>query len=427
MLVDSEMDLRECVNILRRKWRIVITVAIIAFVAAGLFSFLLPPVYEAKAVILVARPPLQTGAPPDPMNPGLKIATVLSADLSAGTLAAFATLPAVTRRVARVAGEGTSAKPELSEKLVVRPVPNTNLLELSVRGRDAVRVARVANVWASVVATEGWGLFSAEAEQSYRFFDSQVSGAGKRLLAAEEAVRNFNGTSRIGLLQARVGAVTGQIAGYLTRLTDLSVELQKSETELAEIPSQIRHYPEKLVLSRSITTDPFVLQAASQAEKRDFVELSRLSMRNEELNPLYTNLEQARANASIRVGVLKAEYARVSQAVERLNHELSGLQDELAAQQLRSAELAQAVNDAKQVYDVLVQRRDEARVASASQAGAAKVVSEAVVPDRPVGPHKALNMILGALLGLMGGTVVALMVEHFTAPSPALRPSSAHV
>lgn len=420
------MDLREYLSILRRRWRIVIAVAVAAFAVAGLFSFLLPPVYEAKAVILVARPPVQTGAPPDPMSPGVKISTVLSPDLSVETLAAFATLPAVTQRVARLVGQGTNNnRPKISEQLVVRPVPNTNLLELKVRGRDPARVTRVANLWTSVVATEGQGLFSAEAQQSYRFFDDQVSEARKRLLAAEEALRNFNATSRMGLLQARVSAVTGQIAGYQTRLTELSVELQKSETELAQIESQIRRQPEKLVLSRSITADPFVLQAASQAEKRDFVELSKLSMRNEELNPLYTNLNQARANASIRVAVLKAEYARVSQVVERLNYELSGLQDQLAAQQFQSTELAQALSEAKQVYDVLVQRRDEARVASASQAGPVKVIG-AVVPDRPVGPHKTLNMILGAMLGIVGGTVLALAVEYFTVPSPELRPSSAH-
>jgi len=168
-----------------------------------------------------------------------------------------------------------------------------------------------------------------------------------------------------------------------------------------------------------------VLQAASQAEKRDFIELSKLSMRNEALNPLYTNLDQARANTFIRIAAARAEYARVSQTIAQLKGELSRLQDELAAQQFQSTQLTRALNDAKQVYDVLVQRRDEAKVASASPAGSARVVSEAVAPDAPVAPRRALNMALGGILGLLGGTLLAFVLEYVARPSAEMRSSSA--
>ncbi len=79
-------------------------------------------------------------------------------------------------------------------------------------------------------------------------------------------------------------------------------------------------------------------------------------------------------------------------------------------------QLARSVENAKQVYDLLLQRREEARVASASQTGSVRLVAEAVVPDMPVGPRKVLNMTLAAILGLMAGTMLAFGVEYFAAP-----------
>ncbi len=157
---DIDIDLRKYLSVLRRRWPAIAAVAAVAVLTAAILSFLLPPVYEAKAVLLVARAPLQAGAAPDPMTPGVKIAAVLASDLPTGTLAAFATLPAVEQRVARLAGEPTR---RLARTLSVRPVPNTNLLELRVREHTPQRAAQIANLWASVVAAGSHALFSTEA------------------------------------------------------------------------------------------------------------------------------------------------------------------------------------------------------------------------------------------------------------------------
>src|SRR5579884_343584 len=151
---DIDIDLRKYLSVLRRRWPAIAAVAAVAVLTAAILSFLLPPVYEAKAVLLVARAPLQAGAAPDPMTPGVKIAAVLASDLPT------ATLPAFEQRVARLAGEPTR---RLARTLSVRPVPNTNLLELRVREHTLQRAAQIANLWASGVAAGSHALFSTEA------------------------------------------------------------------------------------------------------------------------------------------------------------------------------------------------------------------------------------------------------------------------
>lgn len=159
--------------------------------------------------------------------------------------------------------------------------------------------------------------------------------------------------------------------------------------------------------------------------KRDFVELSKLKLSTEELNPVYINLDQAKASLSVQAPALRAEQAKVAQAIAGMNDELDQLRKRLVAQPLMQTRLARSVENAKQVYDVLLQRREEAKVASASQTGSVRLVAAAVVTDVPVGPRKVLNMTLAAILGLMTSTMMlAFVIEYFAAPAPVTVPSS---
>jgi uncharacterized protein involved in exopolysaccharide biosynthesis len=272
----------------------------------------------------------------------------------------------------------------------------------------------VANAWAAVVERESLALFSAEAYRVRAFFDTRLTGARQRLDAAERTVRTFAGTSQIGILQARVDALTRQIAEYRSRRTDLSVSMRRAETELAQIQTELRRQQRIVALSKSITADPFLHQAASEVTRRGVVELSTLTLKSEELNPVHVTLDRARSEAAVRVAALKAERDQVRQENTRLDGELAVVRDTLAGQQLRQTQLLRAQGNARQVYDVLQLRREEAAVAAATLAGSLRIVVEAAVPFEPVGPNVARTLALAALVGLIAGTMLAFAIEYVT-------------
>lgn len=410
--MDDEIDLRQYFAVLWR-WRYTIAaVAIASAIAAGVFSSLVPPVYEARAMVLVTKPSIQVGSVPSDVNPGLKIGAVLVSDLPTETLVAFAKSPSVLQSVEkRMIGDSrSSAAPGMT--FSAQSIRNTNLVEFRVRGRDPGLAAKAANEWAGVVASQSEALFSTEARQSFAFFSSRMREANQQLGTAESSLRDFNASSQIALLQARVSAVTQQISSYQSRLVDLSVAFERSEAELFQTEAQLRNQPKSLTLSKSITTDPFLHRAASDATQRDFVELSKLQLRSEELNPVFINLTQTRANLVVQVAALRAERDRIVKALAQLTGDLERLRREFATQQLLQSQSTRAVENAKQVYEVLLQRREEARVASVSQIGSARLASPAIVPEIPIGPRKAVNIVLGTLLGLMAGVIVSFVLEY---------------
>jgi uncharacterized protein involved in exopolysaccharide biosynthesis len=53
--MEDEIDLREYLHVLIRHWKLIVSITLIAVIAAVLVGFLAPPTYEAKASVLITE------------------------------------------------------------------------------------------------------------------------------------------------------------------------------------------------------------------------------------------------------------------------------------------------------------------------------------------------------------------------------------
>ncbi|HLJ60086.1 MAG TPA: GNVR domain-containing protein [bacterium] len=408
------MDIEGFVDVLVKRWPVGVAVALASVVIGALIGVTLPPIYEAQALILVSRPPVQVGTPPDPTGPGLKIGEVLSQDLPAAAVVEFANSDGVIRTLT----EDLQPPREIRERLVARLVPGTNLVELVVRGRDPKQTAVLGNAWARVVDAAGDAILQADANATHDFFATQVQDAAANLAGAQKALRDFDVTTPLGLLQARVNVITGQISNYESRLTDLGVSLRSQTATLAGINGQLLGQPKTLTLTKPVITDPFLMQAASEVTRHGVLESSTLALKSQELNPVYLQLDQARADAEIRILASQEEGAAIRQTISQLRDEIGGLRARLADGQLRRAALAGAANTASQTYSVLVERRNETHVASVVRGKSVRAIVDAVAPRAPVAPKKHVILVLSSLFGCMLGVLSMLVVEYSVTPRP---------
>jgi capsular exopolysaccharide synthesis family protein len=74
--------------------------------------------------------------------------------------------------------------------------------------------------------------------------------------------------------------------------------------------------------------------------------------------------------------------------------------------------LAREVDTNKQLYDSVLGRFKEISVTGGIPTANVSIVDRAEIPRLPSKPQKKLNLILAALLGLMGGLGLALILEH---------------
>jgi capsular exopolysaccharide synthesis family protein len=129
------MELTRYVRLLRRRLWMIVACPIVAALAAGIVSFMLPPVYEAHTALLVW-----------PSNIGPSDANVasLSPDQIAKTYASLLKQPPLLEAVAR--DLGLNIRPEeMAGMITVTPQVNTTILDVTVSDTNPARAADIAN------------------------------------------------------------------------------------------------------------------------------------------------------------------------------------------------------------------------------------------------------------------------------------------
>ena len=421
--MDDTINVRHYMRLFWRWRQLMGAVVLAAVVIAGLVAFSAPRAYEAVAILSIPPSTFQVGgssaAPSASGQPGPNISEVLTPQLPSQSVARFAMLPGMLDEVTKRFEPGKRGL-ELPENFAAGiPQGAAPLVELRVRGSDPERAAKIANLWAVVVSEKGGALFKSEARQSFDFFNREFQSAQGRLNNSEEALRRFNASSRIGELQVRIQALTTQVAAYQSRLLDLSVSLQQVEAKLSAIRAQLREQPQSYTLTKAIITDPVATQAVGSATRQDLAALSHINFRSQELNSVYVNLNQQAADAAVQVSALRAERDTIAGTIQDMLAQLSSMQGQVATQQLQQTQLARTADNARSVYSVLLNRQQEAGLASsATQANPVKIALTAVVPVKPVPAHRVTTLALAGILGLFLAVGAVLSIEYFRAPSP---------
>ena len=96
---------------------------------------------------------------------------------------------------------------------------------------------------------------------------------------------------------------------------------------------------------------------------------------------------------------------------EKLQHEKS--LEKLPDQELRLARLERAVKVSENIYLILLEKYQEARINEVMEFKDIRIIDEALVPDEPIKPRKMLNLAIGGTLGLMLGVMLAFFIEQW--------------
>jgi len=340
---------------------------------------------------------------------------------------------------------------QLEKKIEVQAVRKSNVLEVRYRHTDPDWATRVVQG-----LTERYLARRAEVYQSPQavaFFDDETRTAAVRLQKAEQALKTYSreaGVSVLGLsgdpqsLAAEKEAVLNRLAGFETQLGDARVQIQQQTERVSALDVQLTREPERLRSSLRLNQDPtteelekalVALQLKRDALVQDFtpdnrqvrdvdqqiratqerlkaaeervtsINRTEINKVNQDLKSLFLSAQTDLRGARARHDSLQAQVAIHRRALEELDQKgfiTEGLRRE-----------AKAAEDAYMLYQ---KKHEEARISAAMDQQ--KIVNVSIAqpaqrPLRPVGPRKALNLLLGLLLGAFGGLGLAFVSEYF--------------
>lgn len=450
----SKAQWAERLAVCRRRFRLILYATVATSAGAILWSFLQLPVYEAKATLLINREPklIQTDIGYMPESAWDYQATQFEIMKSSAVLVEALrrlnfthepshaspieqmlgiVLPLVFQGRSRQAESGSSE--EIQRKMIqsfhrsitIKPVQGTRLVEIVVQAGDPEFAARAANVLAALYIDQSLETKLHVSQYAAQWFAARLKETREKVEESERALYAY---------QAKYGFTdTGTQPSLVEqRLAELNADLVKAELKRAEaqtfserLQSAFRHKSDapadqfSLFLRATGAHKMPLIQPLLEEEQKQTREISKLSKRFSSLHPTVkrarSELEglQTQIKNELRYAFENdyknalAQERMLREALERLKTEKQGLDGHLVEYYVLDREAK--IN--RQLYDSLLKQVKEADISAEFKLNNILLTDPAVPLFDPIRPRKALNTIVGLLLGLMSGIGLAFSRE----------------
>lgn len=430
----EEISLRELIEILLKRKKIIAIITAVAIIASGVISFLvLDPVYEAKAILMASG--INAKAQPQPGTQGIEELLNNMSQYPQMSIEAYKeqiknpqildqTIDELSLR------EQDINRVHLRDMITLNTIKDTNLITISVKNKDKVLAANIANTLAKKFTIHVSEIAKAQADKSSNHIKSQLEVEKENLDEAMLEYKNYLSQPQ-GLieLQKEVDSKTDLITQYKTDLLDAEIEEKKVIASLEVANKELQNTSEKIVLNKSIDDDPLLTQYAADKDDKTTKDVLNINLKSEVINGLYTNLKSQINDYAIKLSGVRAQKQALAKAIEETRNELETLQIDLAEKQHQDDTIKQKVDFARSTYESFLKKYEETRILKSSDIGEASIimVSPAVEPLTPVGPRKMFNLAIAALLGLMLGVFMAFFIEYWKASENEVKKSNVSI
>lgn len=164
---------------------------------------------------------------------------------------------------------------------------------------------------------------------------------------------------------------------------------------------QVREFVEAQLLQTEVR-----LKSAEDALKR-MREQGKVTGLATILDNRIADLQQQMANVMPRLTEMHPDAIRMKEQLEQLQAQREGLPEV----ELEYARLNRDMQVNEKTYRELRERLEEARLAEAEKIADASIIELARTPGGPISPRKDLGLLVGGLLGLLVGCVLAFVLE----------------
>ncbi len=463
--LEEEIHLRDYLDVLvRRKWT-VISILLVIFFGAAIFTLATTPLFLAKSVIKVSAQESKTTKFESLQSDIVKmkefqqtqinllqseqvagrVITTLALDKSpvfnrkitlnsdddAGIMSQIKELISMAKDFIRFKDDSNEA--ELSPQaqvlilqdqllrkfrssLQVSPVRNSELINLSFESSDAKLSAAVVNTTMREFVNMHMDSRLEASRIASRFLDRQIQSAQIKLEDSEKQITRYSRHIGIVSLDPKLNMVMKQLEELNSALaTARAVRISKEATYQQAISSN------KNNLSQVLTDE--LIQDLKQKHTMLESEYQDLSVT---FKAEYPKMKQLKARMNKIKGQLELEKQAIIDAIK--NDYMTALKtqaylnEKTEEQKLRAINLndkatqykilQREVNTNKSIYQSLLQRAKEIEASVGAAVTNIQIVDQARVPIYPYKPKVALNFLLGMVLGLFGGIGVAFLLEY---------------
>jgi succinoglycan biosynthesis transport protein ExoP len=414
-----EMNLRDYWMIIRRRRLIIITSTVLVALFSFWFARQKVPVYQATATVKFEQSTQLSGL----LVEVLSYSSADNIETQVTLIKSYPILEEVAKRLGRLpetaSGEALresksywGALDAINSKLKVARVPSTSILDITATSTNQREARDLANAVSEVYRDYNRAQRNVRVTEARKFIEGQLKEVEGRVKRGEAEVWAFREANRI----ISPGAESSVL---LSLFTQVRGDIEKARQQRTEL---------ELVQERLARIDP-----ASTAE-RVFVETSNPAMQR--LQAIHSELLLERGNLALevtgkhprlqalddrmretRVEMRREVAAQISSLRTReeiLNRQMGELLQknrEVPAIELAMQRLQREAKSNDDILGLLKTKHQEALIKESEKIEEVAIVRPATETDRPVGAETLNTVLVGALLGLSLGLVLAFVQE----------------
>lgn len=426
-----ESSFRDYLGILfRRKWIIIFTFLSI-ILSTIYYVYEIEDIYEAYSTLVIEEPNNYMNQP--------MMMNVRSFSFYEGILSSRSFLESVVDSIGL--DEFQEVFPKMSRDLAVQYVHQnislrktvfTSFLNLNVRMNSQILAYKTASIGTELFRIRCQDVASEESRRALMEIDKQLVMIRKNLELAEHDYRQFSdkagqlhdGTTReLKALQDSSSVVLAQLG---VKEADLDAEkklLQQMESKITpskELKSaeynQLRAKLNDLEKEKMRLESLGIRLAGISTIDREIQDIELQLLEQKKMTSSAIDVTTLRQWQELRKSVIEKEselelYKRRLEAYNKAIKNYKSGNPDIMSQSLELLKLKRSKEIYENIYSILLEKAEEQRIRSASSTAGIKVVDMPVFPSQPISKNEMKFYILGAILGLALGIMLAFLID----------------
>ncbi|MDH6100024.1 polysaccharide biosynthesis tyrosine autokinase [Anabaenopsis sp. FSS-46] len=445
----DQINLQKYWLTVKRRWLLIATIIGSVFGLTAFVTFSQKPIYEAEGQLLF-----------DKQN---SISSLTGVTEQLGQLSGVGTgsnpldtqaeiirsHPLIQKTISELQLKNQDGQPlginTFRSKLKVETVRGTDVLQLSYRSVDPEEAKAIVNQLMSAYLENNVLTNRSQATAAREFLSKELPVVEAQVAAAELALRQFKEKYEVVLLEEEAKKGVERLYEISNQITLLRAQLVDANSRSDALQNQLGLNTQQATAINTLSQSTAVQQVLSEYQKVQdelAVERSRLTDEHPTVVNLWEKEQALKAQLEGRVsqtlgssqpireqdlqmGQLKQALTAnlVQVEVERLGleNQVNVLTQAFAADEARlrtlpkleqrQLQLQRQLQVARVVYEQMLTRFQEVQVVENQNVGNARIISEALLPDKSVSPRIQLNLALGGFLGFFLAFGAALLLD----------------
>jgi succinoglycan biosynthesis transport protein ExoP len=309
----------------------------------------------------------------------------------------------------------------ISGSIMVEPVKNSKIVNISFASPDPKKAALIVNTVAKAYTDEVLDIKMGSSQYALKWLTEKADEERERLNSTEKALQEYMRDKDIATLENKVTMVP-------ERISEISIKLAQSETkrkELENLYSAVKTYavnPDGAEEIPAIAADPVMQSLRSQimSAEQSIGDLSQKYGRKHPalvsaVSDLNVLKDKKREQVKRVVATIKNEYEIAKSGEEglrRLAGQVKAETQSLGEKFVQYGVLKREAETSRELFSAIVKRIKEQGITQDIKTVTVWVIEKAEVPGSPAKPNKFKNIFLGLVIGLIGGIGLAFFVEY---------------